>query len=85
MVSTNRGKLLGIVRPVWRKVLESEIRLDWLEKMVKKRLVVRNIDAYAKYQRALLRSEEMRVREEEREVSFGLMLIKVKDEKRHQV
>jgi len=26
--STNRGQLLGIVRPAWRKVLESEIRLD---------------------------------------------------------
>ena len=36
--SSNRGQLLGIIRPAWRKVLESETRLDWLERMVKKKL-----------------------------------------------
>ena len=46
--SGDRGQLLGIVRPAWRKVQESEMRLDWLNKMVKKNLVVRDIEAYAK-------------------------------------
>ena len=35
--SGDRGQLLGIVRPAWRKVQESEMRLDWLNKMVKKK------------------------------------------------
>ena len=83
--SSNRGQLLGIIRPAWRKVLESETRLDWLERMVKKKLIVRDIEAYAKAQGEMLRSEEMRMKEEERDVLFGLMLIKVKDEKRNLV
>ena len=43
-----RGTLLGIARPKWLKVLESERRQLWLEEMVKKDLVVRDIDSYAK-------------------------------------
>ena len=81
--SADRGKLLGTIRPIWRKVMESEARLDWLEKMVQKNLVVRNIDAYIKAQEDLLRSDEMKVKGEEREILFGLMLVKVKDEKRN--
>ena len=37
--SGDRGKLLGVIRPAWRKVLESETRLDWLKKMVKRKLL----------------------------------------------
>ena len=66
--SSNRGQLLGIIRPAWRKVLESETRLDWLERMVKKKLIVRDIEAYAKAQGEMLRSEEMRMKEEERDL-----------------
>ena len=83
--SGDRGQLLGIVRPAWRKVLESEMRLDWLEKMVRKNLVVRDIEAYARAQSEKLRSEEMRLKEEERIVLMGLMHVKVKDEKRNLV
>ena len=43
-----RGTLLGIARPKWLKVLESERRQLWLEEMVRKDLVVRDIDSYAK-------------------------------------
>ena len=54
-----RGKLIDIVRPVWRKVVESECRIAWLFDMVREKLVVRNIDSYAKSISACLRSEEM--------------------------
>ena len=78
--SSDRGELLGIIRPAWRKVIESETTLDWLERMVKKKLIVRDIEAYAQAQGEMLRSEEMRMKEEERDVLFGLMLIKVTNE-----
>ena len=39
-----RGQLLGIMRPVWTKVTESECRLTWLHEMVRQKLVVRNIE-----------------------------------------
>ena len=60
-----RGMLLGIVRPVWRKVVESEVRLAWLNDMVREKLVVRDINSYAKSISACLRSEEMIIKEEE--------------------
>ena len=43
-----RGQLIGIIRPVWLKVIESECRLNWLHEMVRLELVVRNIESYAK-------------------------------------
>ena len=30
----SRGQLIGIVRPLWIKVTESECRIDWLQEMV---------------------------------------------------
>ena len=78
-----RGELLGIVRPVWRKVVDSECRLAWLHEMVKENLFVRDIENYAKSLSECLRSEEMIYREEERKVLSGLMKIKLKDERKH--
>ena len=43
-----RGQLLGIIRPIWTKVTESECRLTWLHEMVRQDLIVRDIEAYAK-------------------------------------
>ena len=51
----DRGSLLGVIRPPWRNVVEGETRLDWLQKMVKKKLVVQDIEAYGKAQSELLR------------------------------
>ena len=42
------GNLLGIMRPLWIKACESEQRIAWLTKMIGKRLVVRNLEAFAK-------------------------------------
>ena len=76
-----RGSLLGIVRPTWIKITESEQRLAWLQSMVRKRLIVRDIESYAKSVSTKLRSEELKYREEERDILLGLMNLKVKDEK----
>ena len=76
-----RGSLLGIARPIWLKVLESECRQVWLDEMVRKDLVVRDIENYAKSVGAMLRSEELRFQEKEREILKGLMNLKARDEK----
>ena len=81
--SFDRGKLLGAARPAWIKVQESETRLQWLKSMVEKGLVVRQIESYAQAESVLLRTEKMRVKEQEQDVLKGLMLVKLKDENRN--
>ena len=78
-----RGSLLGAARPYWIKVTESEQRISWLKKMIGKKLVVRDMNAYIKCVSAKLRSEECKYREEEREILMGLMKLKLKDETKH--
>ena len=43
-----RGSLLETVRPQWAKVTESEQRIAWLKSMIGKKLVVRDLEAYAR-------------------------------------
>ena len=78
--SPRRGNLLGEMRPFWLKVKESEQRLMWLRTMVRQKLVVRNIEAYGKAISEQLRSEEMRFKEQERDVLLNIMKIKLRDE-----
>ena len=78
-----RGQLIGIARPIWSKVVESEARLSWLHDMVKSELVVRNLEAYAQSISACLRSDEMISKEEERKILMGVMRLKLKDERKH--
>ena len=77
------GKLLGVVRPIWIKVAESECRINWFRKMIGKGLIVRDLEAFASTTRDKLRSEEMKIKEEERGILRDLMLLKYKDEKRY--
>ena len=80
-----RGNMLGIVRPYWYKVTESEQRIAWLETMNRKELIVRDLNAYAKSIGEKLRSEEFQMREEERKILLGIMALKLKDEKKQLV
>ena len=41
------GPLLGIVKPIWTKVTESEQRIAWMLDMIRKGLVVRDLDVFA--------------------------------------
>ena len=59
-----RGNLLGAVRPQWTKVTESECRIAWLKKMVERKIVVRDLESYARSIGPKLRSEECKMREE---------------------
>ena len=77
------GNLLGILRPLWMKVCESEQRISWMTKMIGKKLVVRNLDAFAKAVGDGLRSDEYKVKEKEREILMGIMNLKLKDEKKN--
>ena len=77
-----RGSMLGDARPVWYKVIESKERMNWLKGMIRKRLLVRDINSFLKSQEEKLRSGEEKIREEERDLLIGLMNIKLKDEKK---
>ena len=72
--------MLGILRPYWLRLKESEARLEWLKTLVKLELVVRDIEAYARAVSDQLRSEEMKFKEQERSVLLGLMKVKLRDE-----
>ena len=45
------GDILGIIKPIWTKALESELRLTWLKQMINRKLVVRNLELCTQYQR----------------------------------
>ena len=56
--------MLGIVRPGWLKVTESECRQIWLEDMIERGLIVRDVEAFASSVHSMLRSEKLKIREE---------------------
>ena len=60
------GPLLSVMRPTWVKVMESEQRIAWLQRMVDRKLCVKDLEAYVKLQHEQLRSKNMRVKEEEK-------------------
>ena len=70
------GPLLSVMRPTWVKVMESEQRIAWLQRMVDRKLCVKDLEAYVKLQHEQLRSENMKVKEEEREIILELMKVK---------
>ena len=77
------GPLLGIVKPIWIKVTESEERVAWMLDMIRKGLVVRDLDVLANNLNEKLRTDEMKVKEEERIVLLDVMRIKLRDERRN--
>ena len=66
-----RGQLIGIARPIWSKVVESETRLAWLHDMVRYKLIVRDIEAFAQNISDCLRTQEMILKEEEVKYYWG--------------
>ena len=78
-----RGNMLGNARPAWLRVAESEQRMIWLKSMIRKRLLVRDVESFIRSQEVKLRSSEESIREEERDILLGLMTIKLKDERKN--
>ena len=81
--TSREGSLIGVVRPLWMKVTESEQRISWLDKMVKRKLCVKDLESYISAEHRKLRSPQYKIREDERGVLMNLMTIKLKDEKRN--
>ena len=77
-ITSKKGYLLGAIKPIWLKVLESEQRTLWLRRMVEKGLCVRDLQAYIKSEHEKLRSEAFRIQESERGIILGLMKLKLK-------
>ena len=73
--------MLGIIRPYWMKVAEAEQRLAWLQTMIRRELVVRDLESFARNINEQLRSEELKYRDEERFLLMGIMRPKLRDEK----
>ena len=61
------GDLLGTVKPIWTKALESELRLSWLQNMLNKGLVVRDVQALGKNTYEKLRAESSKTEDLGRE------------------
>ena len=66
--TSREGPLLGAVRPAWYRVTESEQRISWLNKMIRKGLLVRGIEIYFKSEHEKLRSDELRLEKDEMKV-----------------
>ena len=77
------GPLLGIIKPIWKKTLESEQRIEWLKGMLDKKLVVRDLEILGCSINEKLRTESAKDQEMEREIIIELMRIKYIDEKRN--
>ena len=75
------GNLQGIVKPMWMKTFESDVRLAWLRDMLEKKLVVRNIEKLGHIIEENLRVESTREEELSREILVELMRVKSIDEK----
>ena len=77
------GNLLGILQPVWYKAIESDMRLEWIEEMLRRGIVVREIQSFGENITNQLRAESSKEEELGREALIGLMKVKHRDEKRH--
>ena len=66
-----RGQLIGIARPIWSKVVESECRIVWLHDMVRYKLIMRDIETFAQNISDCLRTQEMILKEEEVKYYWG--------------
>ena len=77
-------KLKDDLRDYWRKLVDSEERLNFFKKMVSWDLLVREIEHFGDDLNNELRSEKMRGARSEKEVVRLIMKIKLKDERRYQ-
>ena len=77
------GSVLGILKPVWQKTMESELRIKWLKDMLERDLVLRDIMRFSQIIEEKLRTESSREEELGRQVLKEIMRIKLTDEKRH--
>ena len=75
--------MLRILQPVWLKAVESDKRLRWLGEMLRRELVVRDIQHFGEGMNDKMRADSSKEGELEREALMGLMKVKHNDEKRY--
>ena len=77
------GSVLGILKPIWQKALESEMRMGWLKNMLERDLVLKDFLKFGQIIGEKLRSESCREEEMGRKFLIDLMRVKLTDEKRY--
>ena len=77
------GNVLGVLKPVWQKALESEVRTKWLKNMLDKDLVLKDILKFGQIINEKMRAESSREGEIGRQALIEIMRIKLMDEKRY--
>ena len=77
------GPVLGIIKPIWTKALESELRITWLKNMLDRDLVLRDILKFGQIVDEKLRTESSKKEELGRQALIEIMRAKFMDEKRY--
>ena len=77
------GSVLGIVKPIWQKAAESELRIKWLGDMLDRDLVIRDVMRFGQIIEDKFRTESSKEEEIGRQVLTELMRVKLIDEKRY--
>ena len=76
------GSVLGILKPLWLRALESEMRIGFMKKMLERDIVLRDILKFGQIIEEKLRTESSRNEELGRKYLIELMRVKLTDEKR---
>ena len=79
----NGGTVLGIMKPVWLKALESEVRVRWLRDMLDRDIILRDVLQFGRIIEEKLRVESSKENEIGRQSLLEIMRIKYMDEKRN--
>ena len=77
------GYLLGILQPIWMKAVESDMLLKWLGEMLRRGLLVRELEYFGTNIKSQLRAESYKEDDVSRDSLLSLMRIKHRDERRH--
>ena len=57
----NGGSVLGILKPIWQKAIESELRVNWLRDMLERYLILRDVMKFGQVINEKLRTELSKV------------------------
>ena len=77
------GSVLGIVKPVWQRALEGEMRISWSKDMLDRDLVLRDILKFGHVVSEKFRVESSKEGEMGRKFLIEIMRVKYKDELRY--
>ena len=85
LIEKEGGKFRYSLRNSWKKLVECQERVKFWQKMLEGGLGVRELECFGEDLRAKYRSEVMKKGGSEREAVKLSMILKLRDDKRHQV